>query len=146
MAAPILDYQPSLQDKLMTGDEQDSSSFLRLYFCFLAFVFVRNCINICIYTINHLFEASIWCGMKIEEIHQTHLFVTGILLQDIICRLSFSLFAFLTLYQPSLWGRTTPFEWFVTGGAFRFLFFLVFPGIPLVKNTKMSQILTLSRV
>ena len=119
MAAPILDYQPSLQDKLMTGDEQDSSSFLRLYFCFLAFVFVRNCINICIYTINHLFEASIWCGMKIEEIHQTHLFVTGILLQDIICRLSFSLFAFLTLYQPSLWGRTTPFEWFVRGGIVR---------------------------
>ena len=67
MAAPILDYQPSLQDKLMTGDEQDSSSFLRLYFWFLAFVFVRNCINICIYTINHLFEASIWCCMNIEE-------------------------------------------------------------------------------
>ena len=67
MAAPILDYQPSLQDELMTGDEQDSSSFLRLYFCFLAFVFVRNCIDICIYTINHLFEASIWCCMKIED-------------------------------------------------------------------------------
>ena len=67
MAAPILDYQPSLQDELMTGDEQDSSSFLWLYFCFLAFVFVRNCIDICIYTINHLFETSIWCCMKIED-------------------------------------------------------------------------------